>query len=217
MEFFFYWNHACGGMCKPDLFCHPRKEGRQDVMIYLELLLAFLEVGMFSFGGAYGAIPLIRDVVLSHGWLTDETLTYMIAVSESTPGPIMVNTATYIGNEVGGILGSMLATFMVCLPAFIIILLFSMIFKTFLKKPFVAAILDGIKPCIIGIIAATGLHMIITNCIAQGLNISANWQTLLITALLFVVMVVYKKLRKKSISPIMLIGVSACFGMIFFA
>ena len=67
-------------------------------MIYLELLLAFLKVGLFSFGGAYGAIPLIRDVVLSHGWMSEEYLTYMIAVSESTPGPIMVNMATYVGS-----------------------------------------------------------------------------------------------------------------------
>ena len=65
-------------------------------MIYLELLLGFLKVGCFTFGGAYSAIPLIRDVVLSYSWLSDEELSYMIAVSESTPGPIMVNLATYV-------------------------------------------------------------------------------------------------------------------------
>ena len=85
-------------------------------MIYLELFMAFLEIGMFSFGGAYGAIPLIRDVVLAHGWLEDEALTYMIAISESTPGPIMVNMATYIGSSQGGILGAFLATLGVVLP-----------------------------------------------------------------------------------------------------
>ena len=63
-------------------------------MMYWDLFLGFLKVGCFAFGGAYGAIPLIRDVVLSYGWLNDEMLTYMIAVSESTPGPIMVNLAT---------------------------------------------------------------------------------------------------------------------------
>ncbi len=189
-------------------------------MIYLELLWGFLRVGLFSFGGAYGAIPVIREIIMEYekSWkISEETFAYLLAISESTPGPIMVNTATYIGNEVGGIWGAMLATFTVCLPAFIIILLFSMIFKNFLKKPFVAAILDGIKPCIIGIIAATGLHMIITNCIAQGLNISANWHTLVITAFLLIVMFVYKKIFNKSMSPILLIGVSACCGMIFFA
>ena len=71
-------------------------------MIYWDLLLGFLKVGCFSFGGAYGAIPLIRDVVLSCGWLNEEVLTDMIAVSESTPGPIMVNLATYVGSSQGG-------------------------------------------------------------------------------------------------------------------
>ena len=65
-------------------------------MIYFDLLIGFLKVGLFAFGGAYGAIPLIRDVVLSYGWIEDEMLTYMIAVSESTPRPIMVNLATYV-------------------------------------------------------------------------------------------------------------------------
>ena len=79
-------------------------------MIYLELLLGFLKVGCFAFGGAYGAIPLIRDVVLSYGWLSDEMITYMIAVSESTPGPIMVNLATYIGSSQAGLPGAVIAT-----------------------------------------------------------------------------------------------------------
>ena len=79
-------------------------------MIYLELLWGFLKVGFFAFGGAYGAIPLIRDVILSYGWLSDDELTYMIAVSESTPGPIMVNLATYVGSSKAGLPGALLAT-----------------------------------------------------------------------------------------------------------
>ena len=91
-------------------------------MIYFDLILGFLKVGCFAFGGAYGAIPLIRDVVLNYGWLTDEELTYMIAVSESTPGPIMVNLATYIGSTQAGLPGGILATLAVVLPSFLIIL-----------------------------------------------------------------------------------------------
>ena len=79
-------------------------------MIYLDLLLGFLRVGCFAFGGAYGAIPLIREVVLSYGWISEEALTDMIAVSESTPGPIMVNMATYIGSDQAGFWGSLAAT-----------------------------------------------------------------------------------------------------------
>ncbi|CBK74624.1 Chromate transport protein ChrA [Butyrivibrio fibrisolvens 16/4] len=88
-------------------------------MIYIDLLIGFLEVGLFSFGGAYSAIPLIRDVVRVHAWLDDEMLAYMIAISESTPGPIMVNMATYIGSEKGGLLGAIIATTSVVLPAFL--------------------------------------------------------------------------------------------------
>ena len=79
-------------------------------MIYLDLLIGFLKVGFFSFGGGYVSIALIREIVLSHGWIDDEMLTYMIAVSESTPGPLMVNLATYIGSSKGGIIGAVIAT-----------------------------------------------------------------------------------------------------------
>ena len=89
-------------------------------MIYFDLFIGFLKVGLFAFGGAYGAIPLIRDVVLSYGWIEDEMLTYMIAVSESTPGPIMVNLATYVGSSQAGFRGALIATTAVVLPSFII-------------------------------------------------------------------------------------------------
>ena len=110
-------------------------------MIYLELFFGFLKVGCFAFGGAYGAIPLIRDVVLSYGWLTDEELAYMIAVSESTPGPIMVNLATYVGSSQAGFPGALLATLAVVLPSFIIILLVLVVLKTLLKNSYFQAIL----------------------------------------------------------------------------
>ena len=193
-------------------------------MIYLDLFLGFLKVGLFSFGGAYGAIPVIREVVMQNGWVSEEKFAYLLAISESTPGPIMVNTATYIGNEVGkqtygiwgGLLGSALATFTVCLPAFIIILVLSMILKNALKNPYVVAVLDGIKPCIIGIIMATGLHMIIENCVENGLSIPKNWQSFVIMAVVLAAMFVYKKIKNKSISPILLITVSAISGMIVY-
>lgn len=193
-------------------------------MIYLVLFLGFLKVGLFSFGGAYGAIPVIREVVMQNGWVSEEKFAYLLAISESTPGPIMVNTATYIGNEVGsqaygtwgGLLGSALATFTVCMPAFVIILVLSMILKNALKNPYVLAVLDGIKPCIIGIIMATGLHMIIENCIANGLSIPKNWQTFVIMAVVLAAMFVYKKFKKKAISPILLIAVSAVSGIIVY-
>lgn len=185
-------------------------------MIYLDLFLGFLKVGFFSFGGAYGAIPVIREVVMEGGWVTEEKFAYLLAISESTPGPIMVNTATYIGNEVGGLLGSAIATFTVCLPAFAIILILSMILKNFLKNQYVQAVLDGIKPCIIGIIVATGLHMIIVNATTSGMQFPQNCHSLVITIVLVGTMLIYKKIKKKAISPIMLITVSALCGIIVY-
>ncbi len=125
-------------------------------MIYLDLFLGFLYVGLFTFGGAYGAIPLIRDVVLSHGWLDDEMITYMIAVSESTPGPIMVNLATYIGSSQAGFPGALAATTAVALPSLIIIIIIAKAFHTMASNKHFQALLEGMKPSITGIIIATG-------------------------------------------------------------
>ena len=153
-------------------------------MIYLELLIAFLKVGLFSFGGAYGAIPLIRDVVLSYGWLSDEALTYMIAVSESTPGPIMVNLATYVGSSQAGFLGSLIATTAVVLPSFLLILLVTILLKTALKNKYVQAVLRGLKPCVIGIVLATGLYMVVSNCVAFHGGFTADLRSGILTAAL---------------------------------
>ncbi len=103
-------------------------------MIYLQLFLAFLKIGCFAFGGAYGAIPLIQEIVLSHSWVEPETFIYFIGVSESTPGPIMVNLATYVGIQQGGFFGAIAATAGVVLPSFIMILLVTAVLKGFLKN-----------------------------------------------------------------------------------
>ena len=183
-------------------------------MVYLELLLGFLKVGCFSFGGAYGAIPLIRDVVLSYGWLNEESLAYLIAVSESTPGPIMVNIATFVGSVQGGLAGAAIATTAVVLPSFICILILSAMLKNALQNPWVRAVLGGLEPGIIGIILATGCYMIITNCFAAGSGFDVRGAG--ITVLLVLAMFGYKKLAKKQMSPILLIGCSACMGMVLY-
>lgn len=185
-------------------------------MIYLDLFIGFLKVGCFAFGGAYGAIPLIRDVVLSYGWLTDEMLTYMIAVSESTPGPIMVNLATYIGSNQAGLLGAVIATLAVVLPSFLIILLVTALLKTALKNKYVQAILRGLKPCVIGIVLATGIYMVISNCLGVIFEINVNIQAIVISVLLLTSMVGYKHIAKKKLSPIMLIILSAIAGIVVY-
>ena len=185
-------------------------------MIYLDLFLGFLRVGLFAFGGAYGAIPLIRDVVLSYGWLTDEELTYMIAVSESTPGPIMVNLATFVGMNEGGFPGAVLATLAVVLPSFIVILLVAASMGKALKNPYVQAVLRGLKPCIIGIILATGIYMLIHNVLSFS-PLSVDLRALVTTVLLSVTMFAGKKYFPKKWSSIKLILVSALLGAIVWA
>ena len=182
-------------------------------MIILDLFLGFLKVGCFAFGGAYGAIPLIRDVVMSYGWLSDEMLTYMIAVSESTPGPIMVNLATYVGSSQAGFLGAVVATLAVVLPSFLIILLVTALLKTALKNKYVQAVLRGLKPCVIGIVLATGIYMVLKNCFGTISALQINTRAIIITAILAVSMFGYKHFSKKKLSPILLIILSAIAGM----
>ena len=185
-------------------------------MICFDLLIGFLKVGLFAFGGAYGAIPLIRDVVLSYGWLDDEMLTYMIAVSESTPGPIMVNLATYVGSSQAGFRGALIATAAVVLPSFVIILLIMILLKHLLKNPYVQAVLGGMKPCIIGIILATGVYMILQRCVGSVRQPAPDTTTLIMTAVLAGIYFGSRKMLKKGLSPIALIGISAMLGIIVY-
>ena len=185
-------------------------------MIYLDLFLGFLKVGCLAFGGAYGAIPLIRDVVLSYGWMDDDMLTYMIAVSESTPGPIMVNLATYVGSDQAGFLGAVIATLAVVLPSFLIILLVTALLKTALKNKYVQAVLRGVKPCVVGIVLATGIYMVIGNCFGEISVVKVNIQAIAITILLVIAMAGSKYMAKKKLSPIMLIIIAAVAGVVVY-
>ena len=185
-------------------------------MIYIELLLGFLKVGCFTFGGGYGAIPLIRDVVLSYGWLDEEMLTYMIAVSESTPGPIMVNLATYIGSSQAGVLGAIVATAAVVVPSFVVILLITALLKTVIKNKYVQSVLGGLKPCIVGIVLATGAYMVFGNLFGSVFDFDVNLRAVIICALLIFMMLLFKRVFKKKLSPVMLIVLSAAAGIIVY-
>lgn len=170
-------------------------------------------MGCFTFGGAYGAIPLIRDVVLSYGWLTDEQVTYMVAVSESTPGPIMVNMATYVGSSQAGLLGSALATLAVVLPSFVIILLITALLKNAVKNPCIQAALRGLTPCVIGIVLSTGIYMTVKPCL---LTAGTDVRSIAIALILAAAMFLTPKLWKKKLSPIALILCSAVLGVLLF-
>ncbi len=188
-------------------------------MIYLDLFFTFLKIGAFSFGGGYGMLSVIREQCLSHGWLTEEGIANFIAVSESTPGPIAINMATFIGSSQGGILGSFLATLGVVLPAFTIILLIAAIMKKLLQYAGVKAGLTGIQPVVVGLILTTGATMLlstVTGISTIESKFSFDYKSLVIFAVVAAVGFIYKKMRKKAISPIILILISAILGIVFF-
>ena len=189
-------------------------------MIYLKLFLTFLQVGAVSFGGGYAMISLIRERMLVYGWLTEEELLNMIAVSESTPGPIAVNMATFVGSAQGGILGAFLATLGVVLPSFIIILIIAALIRNFLKYKGVQAFLGGIRPCVVGLILATALTMLMSALFAFRSISDAlvpDGKGLIIFAVIVATAVISKKVRKKPLSPILLILISAGLGMAMYS
>ena len=185
-------------------------------MIYLELFIGFLKVGLFSFGGGYGSIPLIRDVVLSYGWIGNEMLTYMIAVSESTPGPIMVNLATYAGSSQAGLPGALIATTAVVLPSFFIVILIMILMRKWLQNLYIQAVLGGLKPCIAGIILATGVYMALKNCTDGFGTMPFDPVATILTIVLAAVYFGSRKLLKTRISPVGLIGIAAVTGILVY-
>ena len=189
-------------------------------MIYLKLFLTFFEIGMFTFGGGYAMISLIRDKALALDWLTEEELLNMIAVSESTPGPIAVNMATFVGSTQGGVLGSLVATLGVVLPSFIIILLVCALISNFLKYKGVQAFLRGVRPCVIALILATATTLALNTLF----GFTTVWggfvpriREIVILTILVVISVVFKKIKKKKPSPIIMILVSAGLGMLLYS
>jgi chromate transporter len=183
----------------------------------LELFLTFLKIGAVSFGGGYGMISLVREEALSHGWLTSDEFINMIAVAESTPGPIAINMATFIGSNEYGILGSALATLGVVLPAFLIILTISALIKNFIKYKGVQAFLSGVQPCVVALILSTALTMLLSALFGFahiGDVPSINIVGIIVLPIIILISFLWKKLKNKKISPILLIVISAVLGMV---
>ena len=187
-------------------------------MIYLTLFLTFLKIGAVSFGGGYGMISLIREVVLDNGWLTEGQFLNFIAVAESTPGPLAVNIATFIGSAQAGFAGALVATLGVVLPSFVIILIIAALINNLLKYAGVKSVLDGIQPTIVGLIISTAATMFITQIFgftSMGDAFAFDWKSLVMFIIIAAVAVGWKLWKKKSFSPILLIIISGGLGIIF--
>ena len=132
--------------------------------IYLILFLEFFMIGLFTIGGGYAMIPLVKDLVLKYNWMSETEFYNFLGVCESTPGPIAINMATYVGSTQGGLLGSIVSTLGVVLPSFIIIVLVASILKKLIKNKYFQAFLNGVKPVVVALIFGTGL-MLVIKCI----------------------------------------------------
>lgn len=187
-------------------------------MIFLQLFYTFFKIGLFGFGGGYAMISMIQgEVVTRHEWLSSNEFTDIIAISQMTPGPIGINSATYVGHSAVvnagyshavGILGSTIATVSVVLPSFILMVLISKFFLKYQKHPIIASVFEGLRPGVVGLLAAAAL--VLMNRENFG---TYNWQIL--TSIILFAGTFIASYRYK-VNPILLIVICGIIGYVTF-
>lgn len=169
-------------------------------MIYLQLFWSFLQIGLFSFGGGYAAMPLIQgQVVTSHGWLTMSEFTDLITISQMTPGPIAVNSATFVGLKIAGIPGAVVATVGCILPSCIIVTILAKLYLRYRSMDMLQGVLHSLRPAVVAMIASAGVQILITAFWGNGIEISlfgTKWIMILIFAICIL------PLRSTKLNPI---------------
>ena len=186
-------------------------------MIYLQLFWEFFKTGLFAVGGGLATLPFLSDMALKTGWFTQHQLADMIAVAESTPGPIGVNTATYVGFTTAGVPGSVIATLGLIAPSVIIILVIAAFLKAFRDNHYVQGVFRYLRPASVGLITAAGLSVAQIALLNEGQPFGLslfNWRALILVAVLLVFTRGVKKTKKWH--PIIWIGLSAAAGIAFF-
>lgn len=186
-------------------------------MIYLQLFFEFFKTGLFSIGGGLATLPFLKEMALQYPWFTPEDLLNMIAVSESTPGPLGINCATYAGFHAAGILGALVSTFSLVLPSVIIIMLISKVLTRFSKSVLVQRAFYGLRPASAGLIlgamvsvfAASFLHQSLWNGFSSLLSV-INWQAVGCFAVFLVLIRLLPKIH-----PIVFIALGAVVGILF--
>ena len=201
-------------------------------MMLLRLFWEFFKTGLFAVGGGMATLPFLYDMSTRTGWFTEAKLADMIAVSESTPGPIGVNMATYVGFETAGIPGAVVATLGLICPSVVVILIIARVLKQFRSNPTVDAVFYGLRPCSVALIAAAGLLVakitfLDSGVLAQvltagssgmqgsvgGLTAVLKWKEILLASVLLVLTRSVKPL--KGLHPIVFIAGSAVIGILF--
>ena len=193
------------------------------MMLYLNLFFEFFKTGLFAVGGGMATIPFLYDMADATGWFTDTDLANMIAVGESTPGPIGVNMATYVGyvtgaqdGFLGSVLGAVVATLGLITPSLIVILIVAAFLNSFRNSKYVDRAFYGLRPASTGLIAAAGISVIVSNLFfaQEGFALAAiNWKGWILAAVLWLLTNRVKK--TKGLHPIVFILGAAAVGMIF--
>lgn len=189
-------------------------------MIYLQLLWEFFKTGLFAVGGGMATIPFLYEMSAKTGWFSQQDLANMIAVGESTPGPIGVNMATYVGyvtgmengNLASAILGAVTATAGLVLPSLIVILIVAAMLKRFKDSPLVQNAFYGLRPASTGLIAAAGISVAVSNLFDFSIP-SVNWKGWILAIILW--LLTNKVSKTKKLHPIVFIGASALVGIVF--
>src|SRR5699024_9166003 len=180
-------------------------------MIYLTLLLEFFKVGLFTIGGGLASLPFLYELAEKYTWITKSMIADMIAISQSTPGPIGINMATYVGFKSGGILGGIIATFAIVLPSFIIIIIIANFLNKFKNSKLVDSAFKGLRTTVTGLIAVAWFEIIKISIINVNnlFDIAINFKALIVFLSIFLLT---KKFDKH---PIVFIGIGALVGIIF--
>lgn len=186
-------------------------------MIYITLALEFFKIGLFSLGGGLATIPFLSELGTKYGWFTQKELVDIIAISESTPGPIGINMATYVGFKTSGVLGSLVATLSEVLPALIIITLIAKVLNKFKSNPFFAKLLTGIRPCTLALMTAAFIN-VFSNSVLP-INQITNTELFINSfdiklILMFIAIYIFK--TKTKFHPLVYIAVSSVLGIILF-
>lgn len=174
-------------------------------MIYLQLLYSYLKIGFFGFGGGYAMLSLIQnEVVVQNQWMTNAQFTDIVAISQMTPGPIAINSATYVGYTVAGFWGSVVATTAVCLPALTLMILITRFFLHLRDNRYVKGAIAGMKPIVVGMIGAAALLLMFPKS-TDGASFIDGWSWALFAAAMAASL--------KKVNPILLIVLGAMAGV----
>lgn len=177
-------------------------------MIYLELFWSFLKIGLFSFGGGYAAMPLIQEQVVStHNWLSMAEFTDLITISQMTPGPIAINSATFVGIKIAGIPGALVSTAGCILPSCIIVLMIAKLYMKYRGMHMLQGILNSLRPAVVAMIASAGISVLITALWGSAELISLAGTNWILAAIFVLCVVLLRKFRMNPILVMVLAGV----------